>query len=502
MERWQTELKSCLAKTLFLFIFTATDASLYMNKQNDGPHRDLILLVSEFEEMKRNGTVGFLEKRTFDKLLNFYEEDNNTDQALEVVEFALEQHGYSEEFYLRKAQLLLHRNQPHLALECCRQASLFAPGEFDVNIIEAEALIKLKRISEAEEKITETRSLCSSREDFSDVYLLEALIWEYREDYKRMFRSLRRALKSNLENDSALERLWVCVEMGQYYEPAALLYRELLDQDPFHAIIWYNLGHVLANTDDFDAAAEAFEFAITADSAFELAYRELIPLYLEYTNQYKRALELSLELSELITADSELLILTGNCYENLGEQEMALVCFREAVRLSPSNDEAHFALGECLFDQEQWVEAIRSFRDAIRINGRKEEYFAAAGEAYFQLGEIAEAEAFFQKATEIAPDQADYWMQLATFYIDTAEPEKAVEVLDEASMYTWGSEFSYCRVVALLQTGVRQQALLHLHVALSESFDSHELLFSMEPELQEDPEVMRIFRMYQGETLG
>ena len=473
-----------------------------MKKYNNEPNRDLILLVSEFEEMKRNGTVGFLEKRTFDKLLTFYEEDNKTDQALEVVEFALQQHGFSEEFYLRKAQLLLHQNQPSLALECCQKASLFAPGEFDVSIIETEALIRLKRIDEAQDQLEASHALCSSREDYSELYLLEALIWEHREDYTRMFRSLRRSLKFNLENESAMERLWVCVEMGQLYKPAAVLYRDLLDIDPFHAIIWYNLGHVLSNLDDFEAATEAFEFAIAADSEFEMAYRELIEIYLDHTKHYKRALELSLDLADLITADSELLILTGNCYEQLEEKDMALACYREAVRLDSSNDEAFFALGECLFDLENWSDSIEAFHLALKLNSRKEEYCAALGEAYFQCGNMVDAEVYFQKATEIAPDQSEFWTQLATFYIDTAVPERAVEVLEEASMYSWSPEFSYCKIVALIQCGLRKEALALLHEALSESYESHELLFSIEPDIQEDIEVIRILRMYQGELHG
>lgn len=472
-----------------------------MKKHNNGPNRDLILLVSEFEEMKRNGTVGFLEKRTFDQLLSFYEEDNKTDQALEVVEFALQQHGYSEEFYLRKAQLLLHRNQASLALECCKQASLFAPGEFDVCIIETETLIKLRRISEAEERLEEARALCSSREDYSEVNLLEGMIWEYREDYTRMFRALRRSLRLNIDNDSALERLWVCVEMGQLYSSAAELYRDLLDQDPFHAIIWYNLGHALGNTGDYEGATEAFEFAIAADPEFELVYRELVEIYLEHTKHYKRALELSLELAEMTPADSELLILTGHCYEQLGENEMALACYREAVRLDMTNDEAYFALGECLFNHEEWDTSIEAFQKAVKLNSRNEEYCAALGEAFFQKGEMEEAERCFQKATEIAPDQAEYWTQLATFYIDTAAPHMAVEVLDEASIYSWSAEFLYCKIAALMQCGLRKEALSLLHVALSDSIETHELLFSIEPGLHEDKDVISILRMYQGEIL-
>lgn len=466
-----------------------------MNRRNYKRNEELFLLVNEYEEMEKKGAVCFLEKMAFKQLLNFYEEENKVDRALEVVEHALHQHGFSEDFFIRKAQLLLQKNKPSEALSCCEQASLFAPGEVEAYLLKVEAYVRLRQMDNAWNCLETARNNSHTREDLSETYLVEAFLWESREDYKRMFRCLRRSLLLNPKNELALDRIWMCVEMAQNYEASVKLHQKLIDKDAFNAVAWYNLGHAYSNLDDLEAAAEAFEFSLTIDSSFEFAYREAIQVQLEAKN-FKRALELCLELSEIISPDSELMVFTGNCYEYLQQLEEAIRCYREAIRLNPLDDRAWYQLGECLFEKEEWTQSIEAFNKALMLDDRKEEYFAALAEAYFQKGDDEKAEFYFARATEIAPEQAEYWAQLASFLIDIHAPLKALQVLDEAGLYTSSSEFIYCRIAALMQSGRRKEALSLLPDALTHSAEQSNFLFSLLPEMEEDAEVLRIFSMY------
>ena len=64
-------------------------------------------LVAEYEQSSRQGLRVFLGEEAFQQLLDYYEEEEQLEKAIEVSDLAISQHAYSADFYLRKAYLLL-----------------------------------------------------------------------------------------------------------------------------------------------------------------------------------------------------------------------------------------------------------------------------------------------------------------------------------------------------------------------------------------------------------
>ena len=53
---------------------------------------------------------------------------------------------------------------------------------------------------------------------------------------------------------------------------------------------------------------------------------------------------------------------------NKGDLDGAIAEYREALRLNPNDDEAHFNLGVALGKKGDWDGAIAEYREALRLN--------------------------------------------------------------------------------------------------------------------------------------
>src|SRR5438128_6263114 len=78
--------------------------------------------IERYEEMIRNKDAYFFDVDAFLNIIDFYIERNDPKIALEVVEFAQEQHPASVEFLLREAQILAMIDRFEKALSILEKA--------------------------------------------------------------------------------------------------------------------------------------------------------------------------------------------------------------------------------------------------------------------------------------------------------------------------------------------------------------------------------------------
>ena len=57
----------------------------------------------------------------------------------------------------------------------------------------------------------------------------------------------------------------------------------------------------------------------------------------------------------------------GNCYYNLGQFELALQFYEQAVSLKPDYAEAHLWAGNSLYKSKKYAEAIPHYQEAARL---------------------------------------------------------------------------------------------------------------------------------------
>src|SRR5690606_28557100 len=88
--------------------------------------------VERYEEMIRNKDQYFFEAQAFNGIIDFYIEKNDPIKALQVAEYAVNQHPFAAIFFIKQAQLYTVTNQLDLALRALDKAETLDRSEPDI----------------------------------------------------------------------------------------------------------------------------------------------------------------------------------------------------------------------------------------------------------------------------------------------------------------------------------------------------------------------------------
>ena len=115
-----------------------------------------------------------------------------------------------------------------------------------------------------------------------------------------------------------------------------------------------------------------------------------------------------------------------------GKVEEAKKHYEKALELFPDYAEAQNNLGNLLLTQNKMEEAIALFRKAIQNAPENPSFRNNLGTALARQQMVAEATAEFQVAVGLAPDYAEARVNLANALLASGKPDEAVAQLNEA----------------------------------------------------------------------
>ncbi len=467
-----------------------------MEHRTKRDHR-LIHLVSEFEAMSENGNLTYLDEKTYNQLISYYEDEYLIDKALEVVELAMEQYQYRVEFYIIKAKLLIRDNKIDAALDIIESAANISPFENELIILKSRCLGAKGYTTEAFDLLNKIKNIAAGS-DMTEILICESYIYETAKDFKKMSAVLMDALRIDPLNSEALERMWISTELSRQYNESVTFHNEIIEKNPYNFLAWYNLGYAYSCLGEYEKAINALEYSFIINKNFDLAYLECAELC-KQERDYKRALSIYEEANQLFGPDSELLVYIGECHLMLNNLLSAKANLFSSLRLDSYNDETYFLLAECYAREKAYHSAISAYKRAINLEDGREEYFEGIAKAYMQLGDYNNAAQYFEMATEIAPEQEHLWYQYTSVLVKLNRIEEALDVLDDAEMDAVGPELLYSRAVCLSLLGRKKEALVILDEALTDNFEMHNRLFELDPTLKFDKDILSIIHYYEGE---
>lgn len=465
-----------------------------MNAKNGNTGNAIDALVLQYESSAKNGKTLFFDENSFLQLIDFYQHEEQLEKAIEVANQAIERYLFSTDFYLRKAELLIDAGKEKAALQTLDQTESFAPGQLDIVLLKAEALTYMDQGSEALELLWEAVPI-ADKSELGNLYLVESLVYEFNQDYEKMFNVLKHAALLDPKNDEILERIWVAVELSRKYKQSITLHKKVINKHPYSYMAWYNLGHAYAYLGNYKDAIEAYEYAFIINEKFEPALRDCADLCFE-TGYFKKAIKYYLELFNDAEVDSDLFQRVGECYQQLGNFHTAAQYFRKAINRDPLNDEGYYHLGECYAYHSRWKEATRYYEKALEIEDQREEYFSALGVAKSELGEYELAEDMFRRSVEIAPEEGKYWLEYASFLIGYDRAEDALSLLVVAEITADTAQMQFAQVACLFNLGRRKEACRMLWHVMEEGGEHYNIMFDLLPELEHDVEIHTILSSY------
>jgi Flp pilus assembly protein TadD len=90
----------------------------------------------------------------------------------------------------------------------------------------------------------------------------------------------------------------------------------------------------------------------------------------------------------------------------MGQMDEGAAHLREAIRLQPANDLAHFDLGSIYLRQARPADAYQEFLTTTRLNPEDSQAFGSLGIVCLQTGRRDEARECFQTTLRLNPDDA------------------------------------------------------------------------------------------------
>jgi len=231
----------------------------------------LISLVSEFETNYENGNIEYLNEKTFFQLIGYYETEREYEKALDVAKLALEQFKYRSDFYIATSRLLLKVNAVEDCLEYLEKAQAIAPYENDIITLKVKALALSGEYDAAFHSL-EYLKQNTLKGDLVDVYLCEADIHSEMSNHSERFNVLKKAIKLDCKNQEALEKFWIATELSKKYFESADFMNEIINKNPYNYLAWYNLGHALSFSGEYEEAIDAIEYSFIINPDFAEGY--------------------------------------------------------------------------------------------------------------------------------------------------------------------------------------------------------------------------------------
>lgn len=186
-------------------------------------------------------------------------------------------------------------------------------------------------------------------------------------------------------------------------------------------------GKKLANSKEYEAAADAFQQAVNADPEFARGYVELGSTFLTL-KKYDQA-EAAFKKAASIEDDSCASCGLGTLYHHMGRSKEAEVALKHAIKLDPKDSCAYDQLGRLYYDQEDYANAIAIFNEKVKLKPNAVTYHFLGNATYFS-GKFEESLVFYEKAASLNPSYPDFYSDYGRAFNRLNRHKEALEVYE------------------------------------------------------------------------
>jgi len=171
----------------------------------------------------------------------------------------------------------------------------------------------------------------------------------------------------------------------------------------------------------------------------------------------------------------------GHALLNVGQEEQAILHFRSAVAINPSDPDSTLSIGA--YEQghkdlpgaiEQYKKVIAMTQNTVRLNApTRAQAFRNMGLAYRELGDYGDARESFQQAVNLNPNDGEAWLGLGIMSHKLGDLNTAITAYSKA-LKVESLDWVYVLLAkALDQSGRKDEAQVAMQKAslLSQNFD-------------------------------
>jgi tetratricopeptide (TPR) repeat protein len=136
--------------------------------------------------MKMGRGNSFLEEEAFEKIVEYFDERVDLNEAFKAVETGLEMYPYSAHLMIKKADLLIARRKYAQSLELLKKAEFFDSTDINLYILKTDAYLALDQQPKAVELLETALHLFDGEERIDLLFELADVYDDY-EEFDKVF---------------------------------------------------------------------------------------------------------------------------------------------------------------------------------------------------------------------------------------------------------------------------------------------------------------------------
>ncbi len=452
-------------------------------------------LLLQFDNLKNGLPNSFIEEDGFERIIEFYEEKEQYQKALEAVEYGVNQYPYSASLLLSKADILISLRKYLEALEILEQAEMLDSSDTNLFILKTDAYLALDEQEKAAEVLEAAIETFNGDEKLDLLFELADVYDDY-ENFEKVFDCFAIILRLDPNNEEALYKICFWTEFTGRNEEGIKIHQRIIDQYPFNELAWFNLGAAYQGLKLYEKAIDAYNYAVAIDEKFDYAYRNMGDAYIRL-RKYKEAIEMLEKVAELSRPEAVIYEAIGHCYDKLANYPQARFYYKKASHLNAEDSQMYYKIACTYMNEASWQSAIKQLQIATKLHAMQPEYNLAMGQCYMQLNNIDDAISYFGLVVRVRPKNTNGWQELLKCLLAGQQFEEGVEYSDFAFEQTDGKPiFLFYKSMFLISGGRVKEGILTLESGLNANPKLIKKFIELNPSILQHQQVVEVIARY------
>ncbi len=465
----------------------------------ENPYREnreeLNELLKQYDDLKTGRTRHFLDEEAFEKIIEFFDEKEDLQKALEAAEFGSEQYPFSSSLLIKKADILLSLRRYKDALKILEQAELFDSGDINLYILKTDVWLALDQQEKAVELLEKALHSFDGEERIELLFELADVYDDY-EEFDKVFDCLKLILDQDPNNEEALYKICFWTDFTGRSEESIRLHQTVIDNFPYNELAWFNLAAAYQGLKLYEKAIDAYQYAITIDEKFDYAYRNMGDAYIRL-RKFKEAIEALEKVLELSKPEDVIFEAIGHCYDRLHNYAQARFYYRKASHMNAEDSKIFYKIACTYYNEGQWEAAIKQLDNALKIHRLQPEYNLLMGECKFQVGAFKEAIQYLSNVVRTRPKNLSGWEALIRCLYKAKFLDEAREQVMAALQVTQGKPlFMFYLSNILFGMGRSKEAIQYLERAMEKAPRLLKRFVELNPSILQNQQVVDILAKF------
>ena len=452
-------------------------------------------LLKHYNNLRNGHNSAFLEEDSFEKIIDFYDDQEEMAKALEAANISIEYFPFSSALLIRKADLLLATRKYNEALSLLEKAELLDATNVNLYILKTDAYLALDMQENAVALLEEAITRFDGENKIELLFEL-ADVYDDHEEFDKVFDCLLLILQEEPTSEEALYKICFWTDFTGRNEESIRLHLKIIDDFPYNELAWFNLGAAYQGLKLYEKAIDAYQYATTIDEKFDYAYRNIGDAFIRL-RCYKEAIEALEKVLELSKPEEVIYEAIGHCFDRLRNYAQARFHYRKASHLNPEDSKLLYKIACTYFNEEQFVSTIKVLDNALKIHRLQPEYNLLMGECKLHLELYKEAIQYFSTAVRVRPKNISGWEALIRcLYHAGYFAEAKQQAIAGIAQTNSNPIFLYYLSAVLFAMGKAKMALLQLEKALQLSPKKLKKFIELNPSILQNPRVVDMVAQY------